>query len=89
MKCRHANSITLTSRGQGRPNAKDAPFAFVKYRRRECLGCGARFGTFELTEKTIKAISKAGPISKIGKRKPNRTKTPSKGRVTTIKLRES
>lgn len=53
MTCRHTTSKVIGTREEGHRNAKATTFRYIKGRRRECLECGKRFNTFELSCKQL------------------------------------
>jgi len=51
--CRHTRFKTVRAHVEGHRKATNQPFRYQVFRRRECLDCGERFNTYELTESQI------------------------------------
>jgi transcriptional regulator NrdR family protein len=58
MTCKHTKSLVYDSREEGHTNAAARPYRYLQSRRRECLDCGHRFRTFELTEEQLTAYTR-------------------------------
>jgi transcriptional regulator NrdR family protein len=55
--CRHTRSKVTASREEGHTDTPKRSFRYIKFRRRECLDCGAKFVTFELTDEQLKRMA--------------------------------